>query len=384
MLNTITQLKKLIDTSERPLVIFAASKNDDFVAGALALKKYLSDRGKHTELVSSNFILPSHLSFIGGVKEIKPELSHLHKFTIKVDVSKTKIETLSYDIKDDWLSIHLTPKQGVIAKNNLRTLQTSFKYDLIFCLGAVDFEALGDIFFNNTDLFYRTPIVNIDNQPGNEHFGTINLVDLTATSVSEIVYKTFDQIGSATNSESATIILTGMIARTRSFKTPNVTPQTLSLAGKLINLGAEREKIIQNLYRTKTIPTLKLWGRALSNVQLDSSSGLAWSSITRDDFIRSGASESDLSDLIHELMASSPDTRIILLMFEDLKEPNKIHGHLTVDKNYDALQISKSFGSRGNKLNAEFSIFGQSLKEAEDMAVNEIRKQIISCGQNLN
>lgn len=384
MFNAITQLKNIIDASERPLVVLAANKNDDAVAAALALQKYLAKRGKHAEIASSNFIPPSYLSFIKGAPEIKPELAHLHKFTIKIDVSKAVIETLSYDIKDDCLSIHLSPKHGTITKNSLRTLQTSFKYDLIFTLGSVDLEALGEIFFNNTDLFYRTPIVNIDNQPGNEHFGSINLVDLTATSVSEIIYKTFDQLGDAADAEIATAILTGMITRTRSFKTPNVTPQTLNLAGKLMNLGADREKIIQNLYRTKTIPTLKLWGRALSNVQFDHNCGLAWTSITRDDFVRSGANEHDLSDLINELIAASPDAKVILLLFEDLKEQNKIHGLVTVDKNFDALLLTKFMGSRGTKRNAEYVIFGKSLKEAEDISINEIRKQMQSLGSILN
>lgn len=384
MLDTTTQLKKQIEASERPLVVFAAGKNEDFAAAALALGKCLAGHKKMVEVVSSNFSAPSHLSFMDGIKEIKPELAHLHKFTIKVDVSKANLETLSYDVKDGWLSIHLAPKYGAITKSNLRTLQTAFKYDLIFVLGAADFEALGDIFFNNTDLFYRTPIVNIDNQPGNERFGGVNIIDITATSVSEIVYKIFDQLGYSVDGESATAILTGMIARTRSFKTPNVTPQTLNLAGKLMNLGADREKIIRHLYRTKSISTLKLWGRALSNIQFDHEAGLTWAAITRDDFVRSGADQNNLADLVSELIANSPETKASLLIFEDLNEQNKIHGWLTVDKNFDALQITKCFGAQGNKRSAEYVIYGRTLKEAEDLSLAEIRKQTQFLNRLLN
>lgn len=373
MLNTNDQLNKLLEASEHPLVVFGSGKNDDAAAASIALKNYLTIRHKRAEIISDNFTVPAHLAFLDGAKDIRGDLANLHKFTIKVDVSKTKIETLSYDIKDGWLSIHLTPRQGAVNKNDLRTLQTGFKYDLIFVIGTTDLESLGNVFFNNTDLFYRTPIVNIDNRVNNEHFGSLNLVDLTATSVSEIVYRTFEQLRFSSDAETATAVLAGMISRTRSFKTPNVTPQTLALAGKLMDIGADREKIVHNLYRTKTIATLRLWGNALTNLQTNGASGLVWTTLTRDDFARSGANENDIDDLVSELIANSPEAKMILVLFEDAKEPNLVHGHLTADKNFDALQLSAPFQARGTKLAAQFTISGLPLKDAEREAVEKIK-----------
>lgn len=377
-------MNKLIDQSGHPLIALPEGKNDDAVAAALALKRYLSTRRKQADVVCGGFSASGHLSFLEGVDNIKPELFHLHKFTIKVDVSKAKIETLSYDIKDNWLSIHLTPLSGAITKNDLRTLQTTFKYDLIFVLGATDLDSLGDVFFNNTDLFYRTPIVNIDHKAANEHFGSLNLVELTATSTSEIVYHTFEQLGFSTNEATATAILTGMIAGTRSFKTPNVTPATLNLAGQLMNLGADREKIIKHLYRTKSIATLKLWGQALTGLQTERSIALAWTLLTRDDFKRSGAGMNDIQELINELIGNSPEASLILVLFEDENEENKIHGRLTVEKHFDAMEILKTFSPRGNKRNAEIEINGSSLKAAEETVIAEIKQRTSETAALLN
>lgn len=376
MLDTTEQLRKVIEASKRPLVVFGMENNDDSAAAAVALVRFFEAKGKRTAIASSNYATPSRLAFLLGSTNIEPELSHLHKFTIKVDVSKSKLETLSYDIKDNWLSIHLTPKNGTITKNDLRTLQTGFKYDLIIALGSADLESLGDIFFNNTDLFYRTPIINIDCHPSNEHYGAVNLVDLTATSVSEIIYRIFADFGQEVDSTTATAILSGMIAKTRSFKTPNVTPATLNLAGKLIDKGADREKIIHNLYRTKSIASLKLWGKALSNLQKDRDYDFVWTQITRDDFTRSGANSNDLRDLISELITNSPEAKIILLLFEDEKNTNKIHGLLTADKNFDAMLVAKPMMPAGNKRSCEFSLDNTSLKQAEEYCVTEIKKQI--------
>lgn len=379
MLDTNEQIIKLIDTSQRILVIFGTEKSDDSIAAALALKTFLEKRKKMVDIASSGFAVPRQLSFLPQVESVKPELSNLQKFTIKVDVSRAKIETLSYDVKDNWLSIYLTPKQGTISKNELRTAQSGFKYNLIIALGTQDMESLGDIYFNNTDLFFRTPIINIDFRVSNDHFGQVNLIDLSATSVSEIIFKILEKNGvGAIDEQTATILLTGMISQTRSFKTPNVNPGTLSLASKLINLGADREKIIRHLYRTKSIATLKLWGEALSNLQTDKDVGLVRTRITKNDFNKAGADESDLKDLISELISNSPEARLILVLFESTTESNKIHGLLTVEKEFDAMTTLRKFNPKGNKRSVSFVVENSSLNSAEEKAVSEIKSYVKS------
>ncbi len=262
-----------------------------------------------------------------------------------------------------------------ITKNELRTAQSTYKYDLIITLSAQDLESLGDIFLNNTDLFYRVPVVNIDHRPSNEHFGQINLVDISATSSSEIIFKTLEQLNAAhIDEEIATALLTGMISQTRSFKTPNVNPDTLNLAGRLMNLGADREKIIRHLYYTKSLSTLKLWGQALSNLQNDRETGLAWTTVTREDFARSGASEDDLRELIHDLISNSPEIKMILIVFENSND-KKINCLLATEKHFDAMELAKSFSPSGDKKIAVFSISDKNLKEAEETAVAEIRNK---------
>lgn len=386
MFNNIQQLQKLLETSRHILAVLGDEQNNDAIAGALALKKFFNKQHKQIDLVSNNFQPPKILSFLTGLEQIKPELTHLQKFIIKVDISKNKIETISYDIKDNWLSINLTPKKGFITKNELRTAQSTYKYDLIITLNALELESLGDIFFNNTDLFYRTPIVNIDHRAGNEHFGQINLVDITATSTSEIIFKTLKQLNAShINEEIATALLTGMISQTRSFKIPNVNPNTLNVAGCLMDLGADREKIIGHLYYTKSISTLKLWGQALSNMQSDHETGLAWTVVTHDNFIRSGTHENDLKDLIHDLISSSPEIKIFLVVYENhTVENKKINCLLAVEKYFDALELSKSFNPSGNKKIAAFSFSDKNLKEAEETAIAEIKQKAKNILANLN
>ncbi|HSR89455.1 MAG TPA: DHH family phosphoesterase [Candidatus Udaeobacter sp.] len=374
-LNETQQLSQLLEKSRHILLVLNSTQNTDSICGAVAWKKWLEKQNKQVDIIADNFILPKNLKFIVSPEEIQPQISHLQKFILKVDVTNVKIDTLSYDIKDNWLSIYLTPKQGVITKNELRTAQSSLKYDLVMTINAQDLESLGKIFFNNTDLFYKVPIVNFDNHPGNEHFGQVNFVEITATSVSEIIYKTVKQISPFhIDAEIATALLAGMISQTQSFKTTNVTPHTLNTASELMNLGADREKIVKHLYRTKSISSLKIWGEALTHMESEPSVGLVWTSITREDFSRTGATEEELKELIDELASNSPEAKVILLLYENTAGENKVHGFLSADKQRDAKVLLQSFQAEGNKKTASFVIANKTLKEVELEVVEKIKK----------
>lgn len=376
-LTSIQQLQQLLEPSKYILVLFPSKNNGDAVASALALKLFLEKQHKQVDVAASGFVLPKQIRFLTGSDSIQPELEHLQKFILKVDISRAPIDTISYDVKDNWLSIYLTPQHGAITKNELRTSQSTFKYDLIITLGAPDLEALGDIFFNNTDLFYKVPIINFDFQPNNERFGQVHFVDPTATSTAEIVYRALKQLNEPLlDAAMATTLLTGMTIATKSFKNPHLTPVTLQLASELIKSGADREQIVQHLYHTRTLSTLKLWGQALSHLQNDSASGLVWTTLTRDDFVRSGSSPEELPGIVDELITSAPEAKIILLLYEI--DVSKIRGLLAVEKNYDAMLLAKPLSPEGNKRQAVFTVEGKTLKEAEEMVLKTIRGNNLS------
>ncbi len=375
-LNESQQLQKLIADSKNILLAFSVEKTDDSIAAALALKTFLEKQNKIVTVAGENYEPSRHLRFLNGVELIRSHLDNLQKMIIKVDISKAKLESVSYEIKDSFLNIYLSPKQGIVTKEDLRTAHTSYKYDLIVTFGARDLHSLGKIFLHNTDIFYKTPIINFDNHVDNEFFGQVNLIDSSLASICELILKTIEHLDrEILDKEIATILLTGMTSQTRSFKSPNVTPHTLNTAGKLMNLGAEREKIIQHLYRTKSISMLKLWGSALSNLQNDRGLGLVWTTITREDFIRSGAREDDLKGVVTELIANSPEAKMILILNEkDHDEKGQIiHGLLSVDSQFNAPELVELFHPTGNKKMASFEIEGKNLKEAEELVLTEIR-----------
>ena len=126
----------------------------------------------------------------------------------------------------------------------------------------------------------------------------MNVVDVTAAACGEVCHDLVEMIEPGLmDEEVATAFLTGMIAKTKSFKAANVTPKTLQTASKLMARGAKRDLIMQQLYKTRSVGTLRLWGRALARLKTDEKERVVWTMISQQDFLHAGAQEEDLSDV---------------------------------------------------------------------------------------
>ncbi|PIR04289.1 MAG: hypothetical protein COV59_01480 [Candidatus Magasanikbacteria bacterium CG11_big_fil_rev_8_21_14_0_20_39_34] len=375
------QIRKNLEQANHILITFRKHATGDSIASALALYTYLDLKNKRVDMVCDDFAPPSTLSFLSKISLIKPALSFLQKFIISIDIKDIGIEELNYDVEHEKLRIFVTPKQGFITGNHIRTAQTKFKYDIIFVVDSPDLESLGNIYQKNSDLFFQVPVINIDNHSENEHFGHINLVDITATSTSELVYKFIKEDPKAAIDESlATTLLTGIIAKTKSFKTNETKPHTLNIASELINLGADRDYIIKNLYRTRSVNALKLWGQALTHLKHDRTHNLVWTTITREDFVRSGANEYDLHDIVDELISNSPEAKVTLILYEPHHKnghPTPVHAMLTVEDPFDAAKLVGEYGPLlGDKKRVSFVLDGMTLKEAEEKLIDTLKKNI--------
>lgn len=378
-LSNSQQIKQLIKEKKQILITFAREANFDAISSALSLLLYLEKQNKPVDIVCDGFSLPHQCKFLKKSETIKTNFEFLQKFIISIDVEKTGVQELSYDMKNEKLRIFITPKQGALSRDNIRTAQSDFRYDLIFVVGTTDLESLGSIYDNNTDLFYKTPVINIDNKPENEYFGQINYIDLTSSSVTEVVYDMLKKMNEEyIDADIATALLTGIISETRSFKSEQVKPHTLGTASKLIDLGANRENIINNLYRNRTIPMLKLWGTVLIHMESKKDIGLVWSSITREDFIRTNAKENDLKDVIDELINTSPEAKITLLLHEHTENKNGhlIHVIINAKKNTDLKQLLTKYKPTGSQNKISFLIPNKTLKEVEEEILSELTKII--------
>jgi len=375
-LTTYQQCHKLLTQAKRVLVVFRQGGSGDAIATALATKSVLEAKGKQVDIVSDGFALPRAYRFLPGAESIGDKFGYLKQFEVRINIAETGVKDVRYQAEEQDLIIHVTPEQGFLSRADVRVAESQYLYDVIITIGSRDVASLGALYERQPDLFHTLPIINIDHRADNEHFGHINLVDVTATATAEVAYKLL--LGYAPEHITdlvATTLLTGIITKTRSFKSGNVAPHTLGIAGELVKRGADRELVVANLFRTRTISALKLWGKVLADMQHAPEHGLLWSTLSREDFVKTGANRADLADIFDELIDGAPEAKITLLLHEDPDQQGDhvVHGLLRTDHPHSAQTLAARYGAKGSHKHAEFVVHGKPLKQVESEVVEQIK-----------
>ncbi len=372
---THEQFFTMLERSKRPVILLSHGANADDFTSAFGVSALLQKLDKPVELVSPGANIPKSLSFIKAPTSVRGDIQNIRKLTLRVNAKQAKVDELSYNMEGEELHIHLLPKSGTWNSEDIKIDTHGYKHDLIISIGATELETFGTLFENYGDFFHQTPIINIDHNSANEHFGQVNLVDMSAVSCSEICYDTFMRIDEGlVDDEIATLFLTGMIYKTRSFRTENVSPKTLKIAGDLITKGARRDEIVQKLYKTRSVETLRLWGRALARLKSDNNHNIVWTLLTKQDFANAGSDESALENIIEELMMSAPEAQVASVLYEHPE--GYIASILHARRPYDAIMLGAPFRAAGTREEAKLQIRQKNIVTAEKQLITHLRKTI--------
>ncbi|HKK54186.1 MAG TPA: DHH family phosphoesterase [Patescibacteria group bacterium] len=380
MLSKEEQFFKEINKAKNVLISFSVDFNGDAISSSLALYWLLQKMGKQVNIVadpslsnnSDQISSEKIFNFLPGFSDIKNTLDNVRKFIVSLDISNAKVDQIKYTLEKNKLNFIVSPKEGFFTDEDISTQTSGFKYDLIITVDAMDLESLGKTYDNNIEFFYKTPIINIDHHASNEEFGQINIINLNAVSSSEIIFNIFKkQSVDLIDEDIATCLLAGIIYKSKSFKTPNLTPKTLLSTSQLINLGARREEIINNLYRSRSLESLKLWGKVLNNLKSLSNEELIYSTLTTQDFKDTGADSKHLLSVVEELIASIPKAKIIIIFYPQKDNKNITKFFIFSIKNINSLEIVKEYQAQGSQKIAQGSI-----KQEMSIAKNKILETV--------
>lgn len=346
MLKLEEQIYNQIEKSKNILLVFPSNWEADNVSASLALFLFLKKEGKNVSISASknNRALKSY-SFLPGSNQIHENLDHVRKFIVSLDISQTKVSQIKYVVEKNQLNFIVSPENGWFESKDVSSRAGDFRYDLIISVGANDLESLGEIYDENIEFFYKTPLINLSCQAANEEFGQINHVDINSSTVCELTYNLIKKKKENLIDENiATNLLAGIILQTKNFKSGKLTPETLIAVSKLIRLGARREEIIKQLYRNRHIGDLKVWGKILQNLKVGENK-IAWSKINEADFKSLNLSLESLQDLIDELMSGLDEAELVLIIIERELKTEMIAFSL---KNRDALSFLRKYHPKGN------------------------------------
>lgn len=380
MLNQFQQISEQIKKAKSILIAYSQSFNSDGTASSLALFLFLKELKKNVEIVTNNqqncllnFKQQTNLDFLPAYNNIKFSIDNLREFIISLDVTDTKIKKIKYKINNNSLDFIINTQQEFFKKDNAVSSVVKFKYDLIIVLNTPDLELLDQTYNEHADFFYKTPIINIDNHPENEGFGQINCIELTALSTSEILFSLFEHLSfDLINEDIATCLLTGIICSTKNFKAYNITPNILSTTSRLLSINARREEIVNRLYRSLDLNTLKLWGRVLARLSSAMDSKLIWSAVCQKDFTITNSNEKNLINIIDELIINIPQAEIIVIIYETLLLSQVI---VYSTKNINLMDLMKEYNPNGSQKLIQITI-NKPLAEAEKEIIEFIKNKL--------
>lgn len=333
-LSELQQATSIINKASSLLLIVPAKASYDSLASMIAVYLSLqltpgSDNDQTGRLIDE--VSPSHLphalQFLAGSSQIKTEPTLQPEVVIDI-VNSLAVNNIRQEQLKGSLRIHLSfAPSADITKDQIEISIRALPYEAVIVIGASDLEELGDAFTKNADFFYNTPIINIDHRAANEHFGTVNIVDVTAGSLAEIAYRLILDRHSQISPDIATALYAGIVSGTDSFQRPSTTPHSFQIAAKLIEQKANREDVIQHLIKTKPLNLIKLIGSIYARLRHESNTKLYWTVLEATDFIESGATAYDVPAAMHELTNNIAGFNAAFLLYESPPSPQASPNH---------------------------------------------------------
>lgn len=197
----------------------------------------------------------------------------------------------------------------------------------------------------------------IDHHYDNLKEAKLNVIIPEAAATAQILYDFFETTHIPITKDMATCLLTGIFTDTGSFIHDSTTPEILEMAARLMSKGARLSHIAHETYQRKDLPSLRIWGRALSRISVNEETGAAVAVVTYQDLQECKATLDDLSGVVNMLNAL-PNTKYAMLLTEF--EPGQVKGSLRSEphKQTDVSLLAKKLGGGGHKLAAGFEVKG--------------------------
>lgn len=147
-------------------------------------------------------------------------------------------------------------------------------------------------------------VINVDHHPGNDDFGTHNLVVTHVSSTAELITRLLQDLNVEIDKDIATCLYTGLVTDTGRFQYSNSSPDTLRLAADLLALGVPATDIATEVFESSPFGYLKLVGRVLDRAVLFEDVRFVYSWLTLSDLAETGVAPDETDKLIDSVRST--------------------------------------------------------------------------------
>ncbi len=210
----------------------------------------------------------------------------------------------------------------------------------------------------------------IDHHPATSDFGTLRLTDESAAATAEIVFHLLQHRKAPLSYSIAEALLTGLVTDTGGFRFRNTRAQTLEVAAELTSAGPSVAEIVERVYDTRSMSSLKLMARALESLQQSPRGAVAWAKLTYEDFRQTGALPEDTEGFVN-LVHTLKGAQIAAILREE--QPGTIRVSLRASGEAVVNGAAEALGGGGHA-RASACILNMTLDQAEERVLEELKK----------
>ncbi len=355
----------IINNKNSGIILIPTNFNIDQFSSAVAFALYIKQLGKEVKIAISSLKKIEKLSFIPALDLVTDKIFDPSKITLRIKTNRVKAKELSYEPKSDSIEIYIKAADGSFSKDDVEIIEKNVNFDFAVCIGCENTSSIG-LYSENSEYFADKDIINIDINNKNTGFGSVNFIDNSNKTLSEAILDLISFNNSdLINEDIATCLLTGIIDKTNGFKTSDISAETLSTASNLIDLGADKDSIFDNLFN-KNLEEIKNNSNILANTS-EFSNNIYFSSV------ENLTGDFDVKSIFFNEIINIKDSKIFVL-FNKIKDV--VYCEIVSTGEYSATDITSDFKSIGDNISAQFAIASPELNKVKDIVLNKISKKI--------
>ena len=245
------KVPQLISDSKN-ICLIPSENEPESVSASLALFYTLKELGKNVNFIIENF--PQKLNFLIPSPDF---ISSPKNLVITIPKDLADISQIYYEKNDSGLKINLTIDHGHVKKDEVSFHYAQTQPDLIITLGIKDFKNYLESTLDSFGYLLGAPIVNIDSlnplldnakeEMKNKMFGQINIIE--NRSLTQLAFDFISSIKKEPVDKNAiNCLFAGLLINSKTFKRAG--QEIFELAGRLIKLGAEQQKVTDYFLKT--------------------------------------------------------------------------------------------------------------------------------------
>lgn len=241
-------------------------------------------------------------------------------------------------------------------KRIVRHIDKQAIYDTAIVFDCGDLHRVGKA----ASFVSRIPVViNIDHHVSNTRFGDFQLIDSSACASVEIIYRLLKEMELPISKDIATLIYTGILTDTGSFRFSNTNKSAFTICKEMIDIGVDPYYVARNIYETFSLGYMKLLHKALGSIEISKNGKLSIITLTQEMLDETGAQPEEITGLINYAKAiNNVKVAVLIHSISNTKEEvqGRFHVSLRSDGTVDVAAFASSFGGGGHYRAAGFSI----------------------------